>query len=341
MTRHLQKRGRIYHYRFKVGGREYTGTTEATDLATAKIVLEQVRRDTILGDHGIRKAPSLQAVAGEWMATKGRSVSASHLRAARQSFDSLKTLHRLPLNHITTVRVDDWRATYLQDHSPASANLVLRYLKMWMRWAIDERLIREMPYKVAPLRVQQKERPVVREPHTFLENVEGEGKHRFRNPQVPAGVTFALMLGLRESEVLNARWEYLKGSDYIVQGNTKSKRTRVIPIPDEVRVALLLMLAAKEKGPAQFPRLGLIFPGQKGKPHKQGWLRQALRRGGVAGIGMHRLRASFATLHMSSGTDPKETQEMLGHADLRTTMIYRETSMEEKAAKQSRLWRKA
>ena len=56
MTRWLYKRGRIYHYRFTVGGREYTGSTECEDLATAKTVLELARRDCILGEHGIRKA---------------------------------------------------------------------------------------------------------------------------------------------------------------------------------------------------------------------------------------------------------------------------------------------
>jgi integrase/recombinase XerC len=171
--------------------------------------------------------------------------------------------------------------------------------------------------------------------------VAGEGKHRFRNPQVPAAVTFTLMLGLREGEVLAARWEYLSTAVYTVQGNTKSKRNRAVPVPDEVRVALLQMLAAKEHGPALWPRLGLIFPGTRGKAHQQGWLRQALRRGGVAGIGMHRLRASFATRHLGTGTDLKTTQEMLGHADPRTTMIYQETSLDQKAERQAEVWRKA
>lgn len=341
MARWLHKRGAIWHYRFTVGGREYTGSTECLDLATAKVVLEQVRRECVLGEYGIRNAPSLKAAAEAWIGSKGRAVSASHLRAANQSLDALEPLHRLPLTHITRARVDDWTADYLQDHSPSSANLVLRYLKLWLRWAMAERLIKEMPCAIKQLKVQQRERPVARLPHDFIAKVEGTGKHRFRNPQVPAAITFAMMLGLRESEVLNARWEYLKPGIYTVQGNTKSKKIRAIPVPEEARVALLHYLAAKEHGPAQFPRLGLIFPGTRGKKHKQGWLRQALKRGGIAGMGMHRLRATFATLHLSGGSDPKEVQEMMGHADLRTTMIYRETSLEEKAEKQARVWKKA
>lgn len=341
MARWLHKRGAIWHYRFTVGGVPYTGSTECLDLATAKVVLEQVRRECVLGEHGIRKAPSLKATAEAWIGSKGRAVSPSHLRAAGQSLDALEPLHRLPLTHITQARVDDWTATHLQDHSPSSTNLVLRYLKLWLRWAMAERLIKELPCVIKQLKVQQRERPVAKAPHDFIAKVEGEGKHRFRNPQVPAAVTFAMMLGLREAEVLNARWEYLKTDIYTVQGNTKSKKNRAIPVPEEVRMALLHYLAAIEHGPAQWPRLGLIFPGTRTKRHKQGWLRQALRRGGIEGMGMHRLRATFATLHFSGGSDAKEVQEMMGHADLRTTLIYRETSLEEKAEKQARIWKKA
>jgi len=73
----------------------------------------------------------------------------------------------------------------------------------------------------------------------------------------------------------------------------------------------------------------------------QGWLRQALKRGGIEGLGMHRLRGSFATLHLSSGAPLKEVQEMLGHADPRTTLIYQETSLENQTELQAQLWKRA
>lgn len=334
MTRWLQKRGRIWHYRFKVGGLEYTGTTECTDLATAKIVLEQVRQETILGNHGLGKPPTLGAVIGEWLGTRGKSASAAHRRAAEQSRDALGSLVKLPLDRISTPLVQTWLAGHRQTHSAASVNLVLRYLKLWMRWALGQKLIREMPYQVRLEKAQERPRPVVEDVEGFLARVDKD----HRNPQVPAAVRFAMMLGLRESEVLQARWEWLKDGAYTVAGNTKSRKIRAVPVPDALRVALLHMLAAQQRGPAQWPRLGLIFPGGKGKPHKQGWLRPALRRGGVDGLGMHRLRATFATLHLRRGAPLKEVQEMMGHGDARTTLLYQEGSQEEKRKVQEQLW---
>ena len=336
MTRWLHKRGKFWHYRFKLNGREYSGTTGAMDRATALVALEQTRREVVLGEWGVRKAPTLGAVAESWLETRGKAASKGHVRAAQQSLDSLSSVAGLPLTHITTATVDGWRGAYLVGHSPASCNLVLRYLKLWMRWAMSQKLIKEMPYTAKPIKIQQRERPVVSLPNVegFLDKIDAG----HRNPQVPAAVRFALMLGLRESEVLAARWEWLKGTVYTVSGSTKSKKIRPVPVPEPLRVALLHMLAAKEHGPAQVPHLGLIFPSRTGKPHTQGWLRQALKRGGIDGLGMHRLRATFATLHLRSGAPLKEVQVMMGHADARTTLIYHEASQEKQAELQAALW---
>lgn len=53
---------------------------------------------------------------------------------------------------------------------------------------------------------------------------------------------------------------------------------------------------------------------------------------------MHRLRATFATLHLRQGAALKEVQEMMGHQDARTTLLYQEGSQEEKRKSQDRLW---
>jgi integrase len=146
------------------------------------------------------------------------------------------------------------------------------------------------------------------------------------------------MTGIREGELLQARWEWIQGDTLVVQGRTKSKKIRRIPLPTRAIHELVMMLSGLNHGPTPIPHLGLIFPGKKGKPHAKGWLRQALARADVKGLGMHRLRATFATLLLRNKINPKDAQEMLGHRYIHTTMKYSEGSMESKRKAQEELW---
>lgn len=57
--------------------------------------------------------------------------------------------------------------------------------------------------------------------------------------------------------------------------------------------------------------------------HVSQCISKAAKKAGIKkDVAAHTLRHTFATLHLHSGTDLRTIQKLLGHADIRTTMIY-------------------
>lgn len=334
----LFKRGESYWLRKQISGHLYQIPLKVGPRDDAQEVYDQVLKEIVLGLHGGGKAPTLAALIDGWCSLHRKQEA--HVRAARYAEAALGALVKLPLPSITLDRVDGWIADYQEGHSNATINQVLRYLKLWMRWAVDLKTIPGMPYKKKMLKVEKRAKPVVKiaAQDDFLRGVDciktWTRHSQLADFQVRAAVRLMLGCGMREAEVEGARWDWLDAGnrEYIV-GKAKGMKPRTIGVPDWVLPWILAL-----------PRTvsGLIFPGEDGKPHPAGWLRKALARGakaaGVTGtLGNHRMRASFATRHASAGTALSDLQAMMGHRFVATTRDYIEDDLAQQKSAQDRL----
>ena len=109
---------------------------------------------------------------------------------------------------------------------------------------------------------------------------------------------------------------------YVRGGKGKKDRYTLL----SKNILLLLRTYYKAYKPKQF-----LFEGQAGGPYTAGSARQVFKRSKqCAGIRknvvLHSLRHSFATHLLETGTDLRYIQQLLGHSNPKTTMIYTHVS---------------
>jgi integrase len=144
----------------------------------------------------------------------------------------------------------------------------------------------------------------------------------------------AMCLGLRVSEILGLRWNDIDWEGlrlavrqayvYGMQGDVKTQAShRWMPLDRSLAERLrqhkarLAPLAKSEDWVFANPETGRPYwPGRI----QENWLVPAAEKAGIGRIGWHTFRHSHSTLLHALGVDLKVQQELLRHADVRTTM---------------------
>lgn len=136
------------------------------------------------------------------------------------------------------------------------------------------------------------------------------------DPRDRAILTLLMDNGVRAGEVCSLLKHNIKQETVVVQGKTG---WREVPISDETR-RLLLQIAAISPDDH-------VFHGHKGPITRHliyAIVRRHMEQAGIKGpkLGSHRIRHAFGKNFMVNGGDLRSLQEIMGHADVKTTEKY-------------------
>lgn len=224
-----------------------------------------------------------------------------------------------PLDKISNLDIESYKAEKQQaGQANKSINNHLIVLNKCLNTAQEWGVIEKTPnIKLLKVQPQKFDFLNIEECQTLIDNGEGLFKDM---------ILLGLKTGLRFGELIALKWEDVnfKGSLLTVQrsisrgkvGSTKSNKIRYIPLVEDV-----LQILKDKKQQDEY-----IFSSGDNKPLGAmtclRWLHKACYSAGLRRIGWHTLRHTFASHLAQNGVSVVIIKELLGHADVKTTMRY-------------------
>jgi len=305
------------------------GTTKKKAREALRDIEDQLRKGIYLPD---RKVPLFEKVAQDWLKYKKANVRASswdmyrgHLQHHFEGINSIK------VNRIAPAKVEE----FIADKQAGGMNITtLRKLivtfNQVMKYAVRHKYIDHNPVTDAE-RPKGQGRAEERDMVVLLPNQIVALLNAVTNPKYKTMFMLAVMGGLREGEILGAKWtdvdwennqihvqrSYNKKTWY--KPKTKASDRRVDLGPNLVKALKVWRLACPPND------YDIIFPSEKGQPLTDScmvrkFFKPALKKAELPAIRFHDLRHTYASLLIEQGENIKYIQTQLGHSSPTVTL---------------------
>ena len=273
----------------------------------------------------VKNGRSFRAVAEEWQRETFDRIAIGTLKPYKiYSSIAIDFFGDIPIQKITTKDIQRFINQYAKNRAQKTARNVLSVLSQIFKTAVMDGDIEYNPCVnvMIPkgLPTQRRQAPNEEEIHIVRENIDLDA----------AGFLFFLCLysGLRKGEALALQWEdidFEKNDIHVYKSVTFDSNTPSIKPPktdNGVRYVPLLLPLKEELMKRKGNSKEYIFSYDGSLWTKRYADKRIDYYKKVTGLqrGLHEMRHGFATICFEAGLDPKSTQHILGHSDLRTTM---------------------
>jgi site-specific recombinase XerD len=319
----------FYQITYFVDGKRTKKSTKTSNKNEAKKFLDNFKIQLILDAQKINSSPVakqnsilLSKYEEEYLKLVSLSKSKHYVRSVKLSFKHFQDfIGDIPLNKIELKQIDNF-INFVYSRSESGASLYFRTLKAAFSKAvaweyIPDNLFKKIkPPKTSkslPLFINENELQLIIDntPRQFLKDI----------------FTIAFYSGLRISEILNMKWNWIDESQNLIitkisdDYKTKSKNERIIPIHSKIS-GILYMLK-----PAIVNPNSLIISHSTGRKYNEDFISKQFKLSLRAAklnddIHLHTLRHSFCSNLVQRGVSLYVVKELAGHQNITTTQIY-------------------
>lgn len=323
------KKGFTYDIDFTYRGKRHIVSTKTDDRKIATNILNDIQGKIARGAFNIleyeKKEVEVQQFISEYFdyaegVKKDRTiVQERHYAKKLLVIVGAKKLIRL----IDVQMLDEWRSVTFKKLSPVTYNIERRTLQAIFNVAVKWGYLDENPFCLMPrMSVDEVRRFATTDEiktilRTISEDISDPNKEQFlrHNLVFRLYVEFLLNTGLRRNEAISLTKENINfETNTLYVQRTKGKKFRLVPMNRRARE---IVIGLDE---SLFSRLK-----PESVTHKFSDLMVRLR---MTHLKLHSLRHTFATDLVSAGVDIYTVKELLGHQDIRTTMVYAKADTE-------------
>lgn len=250
---------------------------------------------------------------------------------ARLLPDDLKAL---PMDEIKPMQLQAFFNAFAKQYSKSYMDKMRVMVRALFRAACENDLCRKDPMAKVRIPVVEEQK---REAYTPEETkLIVQYAMTYENRRIGVAIITLLFTGLRRGELLGLKWTDLQedsltvnrdvflvnGRPCVEEGKAKTKSSiRVVPLLPEIRYMLKSLphlgeyIFSNNKG-------GLMFPRNFSRAYAVFFKHLREAEPSVRVLSPHCCRHSFATSTLTSGADIRTIQQLLGHANIKTTARY-------------------
>lgn len=345
-VRRVSRNGKFlgWYIRYKDvdGKRKQRASHQPSRALAARLLLEieaRVARGLVGIPEPAQDALKLSALVArfldEYSSPRLKSLSNYRRQATWSLQRILAELDDKPLDQIVKRDIERARNALSLRYRPNTVRSSVRFLSTAMSWAVREGLLEASPLKGVELPAAERsfEYLSAAEVAALLALLDERVLHSTtpRLAVVRLGVVLAVRLGLRRGEIFGLRWQDIAPdlSRLTVARSyrlaPKSGQSRHLPLPTEVS-GLLRAWQLECPTTAEGLVCPVLFGGQWQMPTDRGdkGLNRLFRKAGIRPKQRpwHSLRHTFASHYMMQGGNILALQRILGHSDIKQTMVY-------------------